>query len=282
MPENKVNSNHFLMVALGASAGGLEACESFFHHMPDDSGMAFAVVMHLAPDRASALAEILGRHTRMTVEQAQDHTKVLPNHVYIIPPNATLTIKDGVLSVEPPDEPRGHRTPIDSLFRSLAEDSGENAVCIMLSGTGTDGTLGLTAVKEHGGMAMAQTLDTAKYDAILRSAISTGLVDHILPVEAMPAKLQEYAAHLTALNGSLNTIRKQIGKHLPKFHGWLRKRCGHDFSLYKEKVAFFRLFFQHPHITLDAVDLQSLHAPLHAPGDRGLFVQAKIVPATLA
>ena len=99
MAEAKIRESHgpskqFLMVALGASAGGLEACESFFQHMPDDAGMAFAVVMHLAPDRASALAEILGRHTRMAVEQAQDNTKVLPNHVYIIPPNATLTIND--------------------------------------------------------------------------------------------------------------------------------------------------------------------------------------------
>ena len=241
MPQSKGSSKQFLMVALGASAGGLEACETFFDHMPDDTGMSFAVVMHLAPNHSSALAEILGRHTHMTVEQAEDNTTVLPNHVYIIPPNATLTIKDSILSVVPPDEPRGHRTPIDSLFRSLAEDCGENAVCIMLSGTGTDGTLGLIAVKENGGMAMAQTLDSAKYDAILRSAIATGLVDHILPVESMPAKLREYATHLTALNGSLNTIRKQIGKHLGKIHGWLRKRCGHDFSQYKESTISRRV-----------------------------------------
>ena len=253
-PESVQPSKDFLMVALGASAGGLESCETFFKHMPADAGMAFAVVMHLAPDRASALAEILGRHTRMTVHQAEDHTKVLPNHVYIIPPNATLTIEHGVLSVEPPDEPRGHRTPIDSLFRSLAEDCGENAVCIMLSGTGTDGTLGLTAVKEHGGMAMAQTLDTAKYDAILRSAIATGLVDHILPVESMPAKLLEYAAHLKALNGSLNTLRKQIGKHLVKIHGWLRKRCGHDFSQYKESTICRRVERRMKALQIDTVE----------------------------
>jgi two-component system CheB/CheR fusion protein len=98
--------------------------------------------------------------------------------------------------VTPPVEPRGTRTPIDTLFRSLAEDQGQNAVCIMLSGTGNDGTSGLMAIKEYGGMAMAQTTDSAKYDAILRSAISTGLVDHVLPVEEMPSKLIEYAAHL--------------------------------------------------------------------------------------
>ena len=241
MPQSKGTSKHFLMVALGASAGGLEACETFFQNVPDNCGMAFVVVMHLAPDRASALAEILARHTHMTVEQAKDHTHILPNHVYIIPPNATLTIKDSVLSVQPPSEARGHRTPIDSLFRSLAEDCGESAVCIMMSGTGSDGTLGLTAVKEHGGMAMAQTLETAKYDAILRSAISTGLVDHILPVEAMPAKLLEYAAHLTASNGSINSTRQQIRKHLSKIHGLLRKGCGHDFSQYKESTISRRV-----------------------------------------
>ena len=254
MPDSNGSSKHFLMVALGASAGGLEACEAFFKHMPADAGMTFAVVMHLAPDHSSALAEILGRHTRMTVEQAQDNTRVLPNHVYIIPPNATLTVKDGLLSVAPPDEPRGHRTPIDSLFRSLAEDYGENAVCIMLSGTGTDGTLGLTAVKENGGMAMAQTLESAKYDAILRSAIATGLVDHILPVESMPAKLLEYAAHLTVLNGSHHTIRQQIGKHLGKIHGWLRKRCGHDFSQYKESTIARRVERRMKALQIDTVE----------------------------
>ena len=112
-----------------------------------------------------------------------------PDRVYIIPPNATLTIQDGLLEVASPAEERGQRTPIDRFFSSLAHDRGQNAVCIMLSGTGSDGTLGLKAIKECGGMALAQTLESARYDSILRSAIGTGLVDHILPVEEMPAKL---------------------------------------------------------------------------------------------
>ena len=190
------NTHEFLIVAIGASAGGLEALEKFFRKMPADAPMAFAVVQHLAPDHASALPQLLAKYTSMPVEQAQENTKVAPDRVYIIPPNATLTITEGTLHVVPPAEPRGHRTPIDSFFSSLAEDRGENAVCIMLSGTGTDGTRGLRAIKEYGGMAMAQTLESAQYDAILRSAIGTGLVDHVLPVEEMPAKLVEYAAHL--------------------------------------------------------------------------------------
>ncbi|MEO8341446.1 MAG: chemotaxis protein CheB, partial [Nitrospirota bacterium] len=227
--------------ALGASAGGLEAFEKFFKHMPSDAGIGFVVVQHLAPDHDSALTELVARYTKMPVEQARDRTKVLPNQVYIIPPNATLTIKDCVLQVTAPAEARGHRTPIDSLFSSLAEDRGENAVCIMLSGTGTDGTVGLRAIKEYGGMAMAQTLESAKYDAILRSAIATGLVDHVLPVEEMPAKLMEYAAHLSSTNGKPNSIREQLGTHSGKIHGLLRRRAGHDFSQYKENTITRRL-----------------------------------------
>ena len=234
-------SDQFLIAALGASAGGLEAFENFFRHMPADAGIAFTVVQHLAPDHASALPELLARYTSMAVEQARDRTKVVPNRVYIIPPNATLTIKNGTLHVASPAEPRGHRMPIDSLFSSLAEDRGENAVCIMLSGTGTDGTVGLRAIKEYGGMAMAQTLESAQYDAILRSAIATGLVDHVLPVEEMPAKLLEYAAHLNSTNGKPNGLRDQIAAHIGKIHGLLRRRAGHDFSQYKESTITRRL-----------------------------------------
>ena len=227
------DTDEFVVVALGASAGGLEALEQFFRHMPADAGISFVVVQHLAPDHTTALPDLLARCTEMPVEQARDQTRVVPNRVYIIPPNATLTISKSVLQVNAPIEARGHRTPIDSLFRSLAEDCGENAVCIMLSGTGTDGTIGLKAIKEYGGMAMAQTLESAKYDSIIRSAISTGLVDHVLPVEQMPAKLLEYAEHVSSTNGNANAIRDQIGSHIGKIHGLLRRRVGHDFSQYK-------------------------------------------------
>ncbi len=235
------NTHEFPIAALGASAGGLEAFEKFFKHMPADAGIGFVVVQHLAPDHPSALTELLAKYTPMAVEQARDRTKVVPNRVYIIPPDATLTIKDSVLRVTAPVEARGHRTPIDSLFSSLAEDCGENAVCIMLSGTGTDGTVGLRAIKEYGGMAMAQTLESAKYDAILRSAIATGLVDHVLPVEEMPAKLVEYAAHLNSTNGKPNSIREQISTHMGKIHALLRRNSGHDFSQYKESTITRRL-----------------------------------------
>ena len=182
-----------VIVGMGASAGGLEVFETFFTQMPPDSGMAFVLVQHLAPDRASLLPALLAQYTRMPVRQVTAATPVEPNHVYVIPPDATLTISGGVLGVEsPPEEPHGHRTPIDAFFRSLAADQGAYVVCIMLSGTGTDGTLGLQAIKECGGMAIAQGPASARYDSILRSAIATGLVDHILPLEEIPAKLREY------------------------------------------------------------------------------------------
>ena len=211
--------------------------------MPADAGIAFVIIQHLAPDHPTALPQLLARRTEMPVEQAADNVKVYPNRVYIIPPNATLRIEDGVLRVTAPAEARGSRTPIDIFFHSLAEDRDENAVCIMLSGTGTDGTLGLKAIKEYGGMAMAQTLDSAKYDAILRSAISTGLVDHVLPVEEMPAKLIEHAAHLASFNGNGKAagLRAQIGAQMSKIHGVLRRRAGHDFSQYKESTIARRL-----------------------------------------
>ncbi|MDP9054678.1 MAG: hypothetical protein M3N93_10320 [Acidobacteriota bacterium] len=211
--------------------------------MPADAGIAFVIIQHLAPDHPTALPELLGRHTEMPVEQAQDNTEVVPNRVYVIPPNATLTIDKGTLGVNTPAKARGSRTPIDAFFNSLAADRGEHAVCIMLSGTGTDGTLGLRAIKEYGGMAMAQTLDSAKYDAILRSAISTGLVDHVLPVEEMPAKLLDYAAHLASANdnGTLDAVRAQIAASMGKVHAILRRSAGHDFSQYKENTIARRL-----------------------------------------
>jgi two-component system CheB/CheR fusion protein len=250
----EAGSNRFVIAALGASAGGLEALESFFGHTPPDTGIGFIVVQHLAPDHRSSLAEILARHTKMPVEQARDHAKIEPNHVYVIPPNTTLTIEEGKLRVKPPEAPRGQRMPIDALFRSLAEDRKEDAVCIMLSGTGSDGTIGLTAIKENGGMAMAQSIETAKYDTILRSAIATGLVDHILPSEEMPAKLIAYAAHLSLLNASSEDGERQFGAQMNRVYNLLRRRIGHDFSGYKGSTIERRLHRRMKALQMETVD----------------------------
>ena len=250
------STNGFLIVALGASAGGLEPLETFFDRMPADAGIAFVIIQHLAPDHPTALPQILARHTAMSVEEAKNHTQIEPDHVYVIPPNATLTIENGALRVTPAAEARGVRTPIDAFFGSLADDRSENAVCIMLSGTGTDGTLGLRAIKEHGGMALAQSLESAKYDAILRSAIGTGLVDHVLPVDGMPGKIQEYAAHLASFNGNgkADGIREQLGAYMGKIHAILRRRVGHDFSQYKESTVARRLERRMKSLQIDTVE----------------------------
>ncbi|MDX1548417.1 MAG: chemotaxis protein CheB, partial [Rhodothermales bacterium] len=183
----------FPVIGIGASAGGLRAYETFFDEMHEATGMAFVLVQHLDPHHQSELAELLQNHTRMPVLQVEDGTHVEPNHVYVIPPGTSLSIEGGVLRLSDPVKRRGHRAPIDLFFRSLAEDQGERAVAVVLSGTGSDGTLGLKAVKERAGITMAQDPDDAEYDGMPRSAIATGLVDVALPAGELARKLVEYS-----------------------------------------------------------------------------------------
>jgi two-component system, chemotaxis family, CheB/CheR fusion protein len=191
-----------LIVGIGASAGGLAAFRSFLDHMPADTGMTFVLVQHLDPHHASMLVELLAPHTAMPVSQAVDGESVVGNHVYVIPPNATLAIEKGVLKVQSPAPAREHRRPIDSFFVSLAKDQGEQAVSIVLSGVGSDGTSGLRAVKTHGGFTLAQAeFDETAMQGMPTNAAATGLVDHIVAVEAMPEKLIAHQAHLSAANG---------------------------------------------------------------------------------
>jgi two-component system CheB/CheR fusion protein len=180
------------------------------------------------------MPELLGKITRMKVEQVRDGTPVEADHVYVIPPNATLTLEGGILRVHSPAS-AGLRTPIDGLFHSLAEDQGHRAVCVLFSGSGSDGTLGLRSVKEHGGMAMAQSPQSARHDSILRSAIATGLVDHVLPPEEMPAKLVEYTAYLRVVDASRAGagLFDERGDQLSQICALVRRKTGHDFSRYK-------------------------------------------------
>jgi two-component system CheB/CheR fusion protein len=228
------------IVGMGASAGGLEAFQKFFSHMPAETGMAFIVVQHLDPRHATLMPELLGKITRMNVEQVKDETPVQPDHVYVIPPNATLTLEGSVLRVHTPAS-AGLRMPIDGLFHSLAEDQGHRAVCVLLSGTGSDGTLGLRSVKEHGGMAMAQSPESARHDSILRSAIATGLVDHVLLPEAMPAKLVEYTAYLRDLYKARSKAALLDDDQLARICTLLRRKTGHDFSRYKPATLVRRI-----------------------------------------
>ncbi|MDQ3039264.1 MAG: PAS domain-containing protein, partial [Pseudomonadota bacterium] len=233
-----------LIVGIGASAGGLEAFTSFFSRMPADSGMAFVLVQHLAPQHISLLAELIGRGTSMPVSEAADGERVEGNHVYVIPPDATLTIAHGVLQVSRPAPPREHRWPINTFFTSLAEDQGDCAVCIVLSGTGSDGARGLRAIKEHGGLTLAQAgFDLVAMSGMPASAAATGLVDLILPVEEMPARLLAHRQHLQATDSvkGPDGERQDMATHLRTICQLLRAEVGHDFSQYKEKTLTRRI-----------------------------------------
>ena len=186
-------------MGLGASAGGLEAFKQFFTHMPGDSGMAFVLVSHLDPDHASMMTELLRRFTPMPVAEAGDGMRVMANRVYVIPPNRYLSMDRGALRLSTPPEPRGLRLPIDAFFRSLAEDQGDRAVCVILSGNGTDGTLGLRAVHGAGGLSLVQAPADARFDGMPRSAVNTGLADLVLPVDQMPAHLLAYAQQIPSV-----------------------------------------------------------------------------------
>jgi two-component system CheB/CheR fusion protein len=231
-------------VALGASAGGLDAFKNFFAHMPPKSGMAFVLVQHLDPHHKSLLVDLLARQTAMPVVQAAESMAVVPDHVFVIPPNAVLTIKGGVLHVETPALPREHRKPIDVFFASLAEDQGDNAVCIVLSGSGSDGSLGLRAVKEHGGFTLAQAgFDETALLGMPSSAAATGLVDEVTAVERMPERLLAYQEHLTGVGArkAPDGIRRDAAEHLTKICALLRARLGHDFREYKESTLIRRI-----------------------------------------
>ena len=181
----------FPVVGIGASAGGLRALEGFFAPMPANPGMAFVVITHLAPDRKSLLVEILARHAALPVEVAVDGQMVEADKVYVMPPNATLTIGEGRLRLAVVPHDRHERAPIDIFFSSLARSCGEFAVGVVLSGSGADGVLGVKAIKENGGLTMAQTLDGSGpgFAGMPDSAIATGLIDFAAPVESMAARL---------------------------------------------------------------------------------------------
>lgn len=242
-PEIASDDLIFPIVGIGASAGGLKAFENFFQNLPSDSGMAFVLVQHLAPHHESELADLLQNYTLMQVRQVQDRTEIRPNCVYVIPPAKDLSIRDRILYLSEPTQERGHRAPIDLFFRSLAEDQGENAVCIILSGTGTDGSLGLKAIKERGGITMAQSTADADYDGMPNSAVRTSLVDIVGTASELAAKLVEYrqTAARIRLPVDEETLSEDGSDALVKIFAQLRDRTGHDFTHYKRSTILRRI-----------------------------------------
>ena len=225
---------NFPIVGIGASAGGLETLNAFFSVMPSDSDMAFVIIQHLSPKHKSIMASLMDRHTLMTVNQIEDGTKLEPNHVYLNPPGKNVSIFNRRLHLLDIVKAGAINMPVDFFFRSLSEDQGDNAIGIILSGTASDGTMGIKAIKGEGGMVMVQQPDTAKYDGMPRSAIETGFVDFILPVEKMPETLIRYVKH--PFLESLDKIKLEdppIKNQIQKIFALIRSATGHDFSHYK-------------------------------------------------
>jgi len=224
----------FFVVGVGASAGGLEALGKFFEGMPPDCGMAFVVIQHLSPDHRSFMVELLSRQTRLPVHRAEDGTRVEQGHIYLIPPRTNLKMHQGRLLHVPADSSRGVNLAIDIFFRSLAEDVGSRAVGVVLSGTGSDGTMGIRAIKEVGGLVMVQSEGSAQFDGMPRSAIATGLADFVLPPEEMPEQLLRFVRHPFAARQEL--IQREEGSTdvtMRRLFLRLRERTGVDFSFYK-------------------------------------------------
>jgi two-component system CheB/CheR fusion protein len=240
-PAQKVEKS-FPIVGIGASAGGLEAIEGLFSQIEPDINIAFVVIQHLPPTHKSIMDSLLKRYTKMKVLQMDDEMKIEPGCIYLNPPDKDVAVMNRTLYLIDPVEKRTARLPIDYFFRSLAADQGEKAICIILSGTGTDGTLGLKAIKGEGGMVMAQEESQAKYNNMPRNAIATGLVDYILPVQKMYKELRKYVkCFYVKKTEKIATSEQRFLNNLDKIFILIRSATGHDFSHYKQNTIRRRI-----------------------------------------
>ena len=230
----------FPIIGIGASAGGLEALEQLLGNVPENSGMAYVVIQHLDPTHKGMLPELLQRISEMKVFQVEDRMTVNPNCVYVIPPNKSMSILKGVLYLFEPVEARGMRLPIDFFLRSLADDQGDSAVGIVLSGMGSDGSIGIGAIKEKNGIAVVQEPETAKFDSMPRNAINSGLVDVVAPPNEIHSKLIEFFNNIPLVKTD-RIIGKDSKSALEKIIILLRTHTGNDFSLYKKNTVYRRI-----------------------------------------
>ena len=241
MSESGVSDKLAAVVGIGASAGGLEAIEAFFKAMPEDSGMAFVVVQHLSPDYKSLMVELLSRKTNIPVLRAEEGMVVKPNHVYLIPPKTNLTIFHGKLLLEDQKQREVPNLPVDIFLRSLAEDQGENAVGVILSGTGSDGTRGVRAIKEWGGLVVVQDEASAKFDGMPRAAASTGVADFILPPDEMPSQLVAWLSHPYATRQDRQRQELTDETGMTRLFSLLRAKTKVDFTYYKPSTITRRI-----------------------------------------
>jgi len=231
----------FPIVAISCSAGGLEAIEEFFSHMSPKSNLAFIVIQHLSPDYKSLMRELLAKHTEMPIHRAEDGMLVENNSIYLIPPKKNLTIFHGKLLLNDQDHTRGINLPIDVFLKSLADDQGAKAVALILSGTGSDGTRGVRAIKENGGMVVVQKEESAKFDGMPRSAIATGLADFILNPGEMPTQLLSFIEHPYATKSEISDTLLNDDDGLTRLFALLRDKHRIDFTYYKPSTVVRRI-----------------------------------------
>lgn len=228
-----------LIVGIGASAGGLEALSNLLTHLPDDTNMAFVIVQHLAPSHESTMTELLGRRTHMKVQQVRDDMRIEPNCVYVIPPNYDLGVLHGTLQLFQRSEAQRPHLPVDHFLSSLAQDQKDRAIGVVLSGSGSDGAIGLTAIKAEGGITIAQDPVTAQYDGMPRSAMAAGCVDFVRSPDGIARELAQIAAHPYVRRKPPED--KLADTALSKIFFLLRRATGHDFSGYKRSTIIRRI-----------------------------------------
>ncbi len=229
------------VVGIGASAGGLEAIEHFFDHVPEDAGLTFVIVQHLSPDFKSLMDELLARHTKLPIHRVEDGMAIEPNAVYLIPRKKNMVLSFGKLLLTDQDQKSGLNLPIDLFFQSLAHDMGDRAIGVILSGTGSDGSRGLKAIHEAGGLVVVQDPESASFDGMPKTALATGVADLVLPPSAMPARIVQYSRH--PVRADIRKIRLDIqsGDELSGVFALLRRQFGVDFSLYKPSTLSRRI-----------------------------------------
>ncbi|WP_084508259.1 CheR family methyltransferase [Mesorhizobium sp. WSM3224] len=229
----------FPIIGIGASAGGIGALQQFFPEVPADSGFAYVVIQHLDAEHESALASIIQRSTTIETQTAAEGAEIQPNNIYVIPPGVSVTIEDQHFHLAKMPAARVKRTPIDDFFTSLAREQAEYAAGIILSGTGSDGTMGLRAIKERGGLTLAQ--ESAEYDGMMRSAVQGGLVDMVLPAGQMAGKLVSYFSRSNRTESERDRRKRDLAEQLSRIVTLLRVRTGHDFSGYKDNTIMRRI-----------------------------------------
>jgi two-component system CheB/CheR fusion protein len=278
---HELSADGFQIAAIGASAGGIEAFGELIRHLPTDTGMAFILIQHLDPTHHSILTELVAKETAMPVVEASDGLAVEPNHVYVIPPNASMTISGRALKIAPREETRGLHMSIDHFMRSLAGDEGSSAVGVILSGLGSDGTLGVGEIQAQGGVTFAQEPGSAKYDSMPRNAIAAGGVDYVLPPKGIARELARIARHPYAAGKTLDGEEYSDGDAagLHTIFQLLRRNTGVDFTHYRKTTILRRIQRRMMMHKIDQLDEYVKHVHLY-PGEIKALCQDMLINVT--